>query len=90
MRVKCLPQYLAHRKLYNVAINVIPATSGPLEDRGRCGRWASGCTDGTAFHFTRRDKQDEELWTKAWDGTLLVMGRRDTAARQVRMCLLGD
>lgn len=73
-----LTRYLAHRKLYSVAINVIPVTSGPLEGRGRCGRWASGCTDGPAFHFTGHAKQDEELWTKVWDGILFMKDRVGT------------
>lgn len=80
MCVKCLTQYLAHRKLYSVTISVvILVTSGPLEERGSYGRWASGYTGGTAFHFTGRGKQDEEIWTKAWDGILLVRDREGTA-----------
>ena len=71
MQVKCLTQYLAHRKLYRVAINVFPVTPGPVEERGRCGRWASDYTDGTAFHLIWHHKQDWELWAKAWDGMLL-------------------
>lgn len=76
-----------HRTLYSVAINVIAVTSGPLEDRGRCGRWASGCTDGTAFHFTGRDKQAEELWTRAWDGTLFVTDRDGAPQRDGQECV---
>lgn len=41
-------------------------TSGPLEERGRHGRWASGNADAIAFHLTGLNKQDEELWTKTY------------------------
>ena len=58
MHVKGLTQYLAHRKLYSVAVSVIPTTSGPLEERGRRGRRASGYTDGPASHTTGLGKQD--------------------------------
>lgn len=47
------------QELYSVAINVMEWngiwTFG-RETEG--GRWAFGCTDGTAFHFTGLDKQD--------------------------------
>lgn len=39
MHVKCLTWHLAKGKLNSVAINVVWMTSGPLEERGRCGRW---------------------------------------------------
>ena len=51
MHVKGLTQYLTCRKLYSVAINVIPMIPRPLEER--CGKWHLATEMGQ--HFTSQD-----------------------------------